>query len=614
MDGLDPELLIEFVNKGELPNFKKLMEMGSFKKLKTSHPPQSPVAWSNFITGNNPGKHGIYDFIHRDPKSYNIYLSTSKIINSRWNIKIGNWKIPIIRSKIELTRKGKPFWAYLEDSGIPAFIIKIPSSFPPDAKKARVLSGLGTPDIKGTNGEFSIYTDKLDTDFESVEGGNIYRVTIIDNSISTYIYGPINTLKKGHEQLKVKLKIFLSEDKNAILIKAGRKEISLKVGEWSNWIPLNFKVLGPLYSISAICRFYLKETSPHFKLYISPLNIDPSRPNIAISAPKNFSREIYKEIGYFYTQGLPLDSKVLTSGIFDRSDYLKQEALVWEERIKLFEYALNRFDDGVLFFYFTTTDMNQHLFYSAMDEKHPAYSDELNERFGDVIMKTYRRMDWILSKILGELDTNTLLIVFSDHGFAPFYKSFDINAWLYEKGYLKVIDERKIEKEDMLGNINWTETKAYGLGFNSIYLNIKGREKNGIVDEKDRLILSKKIAKELEEIIDPENNIHPIHRAYPGDKIYKGAYKNASPDICIGYNRGYRVSWQSAIGMVREDIISVNKDIWSGTHLISPELVPGILLTNRKIAIEEPDLRDLPVTILKEFNIICNMEGRNLFK
>jgi len=183
IDGLAPDTAFRMAMNGELPNIKKFLESGYLHKMNTTPPPQSPVAWSNFTTGNNPGKHGIYDFIHRYPETYTPYLSTSEKEPGGLYIKFGTWKIPLIPSRIVNARKGKPFWSYLEENNIPSFIIKIPSNFPPSGNTVRSLSGLGTPDIKGTNGEFSLYTNIEKVLSKDIEGGKIYPVSVVDGYV-----------------------------------------------------------------------------------------------------------------------------------------------------------------------------------------------------------------------------------------------------------------------------------------------------------------------------------------------------------------------------------------------------------------------------------------------
>ncbi|MFT5234145.1 MAG: putative AlkP superfamily phosphohydrolase/phosphomutase, partial [Candidatus Krumholzibacteriia bacterium] len=94
-DGMDPLLLQKFRDEGVMPNFDKFVaDGGEMKPLGTSTPPQSPVAWSNFITGRDSGGHGIFDFIHRDPQTLLPYFSASEAKGPTRFWRIGDWKIP----------------------------------------------------------------------------------------------------------------------------------------------------------------------------------------------------------------------------------------------------------------------------------------------------------------------------------------------------------------------------------------------------------------------------------------------------------------------------------------------------------------------------------------
>ena len=153
-DGMDPQLLERMMGEDKMPNFRHLKETGSFLPVQTSMPPQSPVAWANFITGLTPGGHGIFDFIHNDPKTMIPYLSTSETKPAGNTIKLGKWIIPLSGGEVLLLRKGKAFWEILEDKGIPTTVFRIPSNFPPVKTEGRALSGMGTPDIVGSYGTF----------------------------------------------------------------------------------------------------------------------------------------------------------------------------------------------------------------------------------------------------------------------------------------------------------------------------------------------------------------------------------------------------------------------------------------------------------------------------
>ena len=180
-----------------MPNFARLAAQGSFRRLTTSIPPQSPVAWSNMITGMNAGGHGVFDFIHRDPKTLQLYFSTSKVEGPKHSFHIGSWVIPLGSGSAEELRHGKAFWEILDEHGVPNYVYRIPANFPPIAAKGKTLSGMGTPDLRGTYGTFTFYTDDPTAAVGALEGGEIVQVEVKNNRVTTNLIGPDNTFRRN---------------------------------------------------------------------------------------------------------------------------------------------------------------------------------------------------------------------------------------------------------------------------------------------------------------------------------------------------------------------------------------------------------------------------------
>jgi len=603
LDGMDPHLLEMWMAEGKLPYFKRLRSLGGFKALGTSIPPQSPVAWSNFITGTDPGGHAIFDFIHRHPENYIPYLSTSETGEAKKTIKIGDYVLPLSGGEVNLLRKGRAFWQILEDYDIPATVFKIPSNFPPAETKQKTISGMGTPDILGTYGIFNYYTTESTELKEDIGGGRIHEVYVIGDRVEAKLSGPTNTFKKNRPESSIDLKIFLDPVNPVAKIVIPDHEFILKEGEWSNWKRVHFHMI-PTQSVSGICQFYLKQIRPHFKLYVSPINIDPGAAALPISTPKGYAEELEKKFGPFYTKGLPADTKALDHGVLDDGEFLKQDDFVLKEREEIFDYELSRFDSGLLFYYVSSTDQRQHMFWRLIDKEHPMYNPSLASKYGKTIENIYIEMDKMLAKTLEKVDKNTILMIMSDHGFTPFRRQFNLNTWLKENGYISLINEWKQGEEEFFLNTNWSGTKAYALGINSLYINQKGREGEGIIEPgagKEALV--REIAKKLEQITDPKTGERVILRAYVTKDVYRGPYTEEAPEIIIGYNRGYRSSWSNPLGRMPKNIFEDNKEKWSGDHCMDPSVIPGILLTNRKIKAKSPALYDLTPTILSIFGI-----------
>lgn len=610
IDGMDPNILTKMMNEGKMPTFAKLAKEGSFSPLGTSIPPQSPVAWSNFITGMDPGGHGIFDFIHREPENYLPFLSTSKTEAAEKTLKLGDWVIPLSGGKTSLLRKGKAFWQILEEHGIDTTIIKMPANFPPAESSGRSLSGMGTPDILGTYGTFSLYTDNPDKyEEKDITGGKVYPVNVYNNTVKAQILGPKNSFRKEQPDIVIDFTVHVDPENPVAKIVVQDREILLNVGEFSEWVQLKFVAVPYLESVSGICRFYLKQVHPDFELYLSPVNIDPLDPALPISTPKDYSADLAKELGCFYTQGFPEDTKAFSVDALGVEDYLKQTAIVLRERLAMYDYALDHFDSGLLFFYFCSLDQNSHMLWWLIDPKHPIYQKDLGEKYGHVLFDIYAQMDAVLEKAMRRVDNDTTLIVMSDHGFSPFYRCFNLNKWLKDNGYITLTDD---EEGEFYSNVNWLRTRAYGLGLNGLYVNQRGREGMGIVDASEKKALLDEIAQKLAEVRDPKTGEQVVLRLYQTQEVYKNPDERLAPDAIVGYSRGYRASWETAIGSFPKELITDNDDRWSGDHCMAAEVLPGVYLSNRKLKIASPSLYDITPAILLEFGIKPpeNMIGR----
>jgi predicted AlkP superfamily phosphohydrolase/phosphomutase len=615
MDGLDPLIAERLMREGELPNFTVLKERGDFRRLASSIPPLSPVAWSSFITGTDPGGHGIFDFIHRDPATLAPYLSTSRAEGASRTIKLGRWMFPLTGGRVELLRRGKAFWEILAAKGIPATVNGIPANFPPVGSAARSLSGMGTPDIQGTYGTFSFFTDSPPEDAEDLSGGQLFPVVAVDYQVEAALEGPVNTFREGGGTSKVEFAVSIDPEHHVAKIVIQGEEILLNEGEWSDWVRVEFPLIPFLKSVTGICRFYLKEVHPQFKLYVTPINLDPQAPALPISAPPSYAKELVRAIGPFYTQGMPEDTKALNGRILDEPEFLAQARSVLRERLAMLEYELKRFHAGVLFFYISSPDPIQHMFWGPMDTDHPAHDRAAGVLYGGTIKAVYQEMDRIVGRVLAEVDDRTTLIVMSDHGFAPFYRYFNLNTWLKDNGYLVLMATAEQGERSPFQDVDWQRTQAYGLGLNALYLNLQGREPMGSVPPGEKARLLDEIALRLLRVRDPVTHRHAVSRVYKASEVYSGPYVESAPDLIVGYNRGYRASSKTALGEIPAGLFGDNKEKWSGDHAMAAELVPGVLFSNKKVKVPDPALPDLAVTILAEFGIqpAEGMRGRPIF-
>ena len=611
IDGMDPILLQTFVDQGLMPNFERLIAEGSFSPLGTSIPPQSPVAWSNFITGMDPGGHGIFDFIHRDPKTYLPIFSTAEITEPEKFLHLGDWVIPMSKGQTLLLRKGVAFWQILDEHGIPYTIFRVPANFPPTESEQKTLSGMGTPDLLGTYGTFSFYTDDALWTEKDVSGGEVYLVSVENNTVRGELIGPVNSLKKDRPTLTVPFTVYVDPENESTKFTVGKEEFILQTGEWSDWIRVQFSVMGPLKGLSGIVRFHLRSIAPHFELYATPINLDPTAPALPISTPAGYSKEVAEKIGSFYTQGMPEDTKALEYGMLYDDEFVAQTENVMEERWRMLDVVLDDFDEGLLFFYISTIDQSCHAMWRNVDPAHPAHTDDMS--FEDRFEQLYVEMDSMLSVVRSRIPDDAVLIVMSDHGFAPYYQKFHLNTWLYQNGYLSLIRPEELGEHPLLGNVFWRRSKAYAVGINGLYINVLGRESKGIVREGAQYQqLIDEITEKLLAYRDPETGVQAITTVYQNKDIYHGDYAQDAPDLVIGYNRGYRGSDESALGTLTTRVLTPNLGKWTGDHCMDHNLVPGVLLSNRPITLDDPDLKDLPTTILNFYGIAPHpqMRGR----
>ena len=615
LDGLDPRGLERMMAHGKLPNFSRLREMGGYRHLGSSNPPQSPVAWATFISGRDPGAHGIYDFIQRDPKTYIPYLSIAKTIPAEKTISLGQWRVPLSGGEVKLLRRGRAFWDVLADRDVPAAAYRVPSNYPPQDTGVKQLAGLGAPDLRGTYGEFSFYTDGPPKPGREISGGGaVYQIQLLRGRATAQLYGPLNDLREGSPRSSVDFSIFADRDHDLCKISVQGRDVVLRKGEWSDWIPLRFEMIPHLKSLAGICRFFVKSVRPYLQLYVTPINIDPRDPALPITAPEGFAPELAEKLGPFYTQGFPHDVKALRHGILSDEEYLQQSDIAFGEERRMFELALNEFDQGLLFYYFATTDRTQHMFWRTMDPSHPAYDPSQPAALAAVIEDCYAAADKIVQQALEACDDQTTLVVLSDHGFAPYYRSFNLNSWLAQHDYLPGVQPWG-DGTDIFSNADWQRTLAYGLGFNCLYLNLAGREPYGIVGPEDRNLLEKQLVEQLREVRDPETGDRVIEDVYPGREIYTADESGRAPDLVVGYARGYRCSDDSVLGGVSDTLTGANTDKWSGDHCIDRSIVPGILLSNKHIAAERPALTDVTVSVLDEFgaNPAEGMSGKSIW-
>ncbi len=601
-DGMDYNLLNKFMKEGEeFPNFNKLIKEGTFSPLRSTEPPISPVAWSSFSTGVNPGKHNIFDFLATDRNTYMPKMSGSDIIPPKKFLKIGKYSIPISKGKVELMRKSKSFWKIVSSKGIFSSVLRIPYSFPPEKFYGLMLSGLGTPDLRGTQGSFSFYSNEKKSD-SGITEGIIQELTEVSKGVyNAVLKGPGNPFVKGSPSLEEKFTITVDKNRNGVLIKFGKEEFFVEKGKITEWKKVYFK--AGLIKIAGIAQYFLEDVDP-LKLYISPINIDPGSPSMAVSHPKIFSVYLSKLIGGYATLGMAEDTWALNERVLSEEGFIQQVYSYQEEREKMFWDTFKKFKKGLLVQVYEETDRIQHMFWRYLkDSGSPADKPSNESHIVNAILNSYKRMDEFLGRLIPKLGKNDLLMIVSDHGFNKVNRDFHLNSWLYKEGYL-VLKEGKKSSDKFYKDVDWSKSRAYGQGLHGIFINMKGREKQGIVspgEEAEKL--KEEIKIKLKSLKDTEKGDFIAKGVYKREELYKGPYMKNAPDIVIGYNLGYRVSPESAVNYVGDKIVSDNTRMWSGDHSFTRAFVPGIFFCNKKIKVDSPTIMDISPTILSAFGI-----------
>lgn len=585
MDGLDPQLLRGWMAEGILPSFARLEASGGLTPLQTSNPPQSPVAWSALATGMNPGQFGLFDFIHRDPATYTPYLSLLKEKKGR---------VPFGGTRYDLPRSGTPFWDVVTSAGVPAVVVRWPVTFPAHMEGGKLLAGLGVPDLLGGLGRHTLFTTRSPESGDEAAG----KVTVVERHgsvIDTQLPGPRGSGLRGDREATAAVRVEVSDD-GSVLLRLGEEHAQIQVGAWSDWMRVVY-VLDPIRRARGMCRFYLQQVEPELELYATAVVVDPRDPAFQISDPADYARELADEIGDYHTLGMAEDTKALSDGHLDPGAFLQQCEWILEERRAMLRLEMGRFRKGLLAVVIDQPDRVQHMFWREMDASHPQHNPQSPYR--DAIRDMYISLDGILGEVLDMLDSSTVLLVLSDHGFTSFGWTVDLNRWLIDAGYMSLADA-SVDGGDgttLYRNVDWSRTRAYALGFGSIYLNQAGREGEGVVTEGEVAQLKAEISQRLATLEDGGQRV--VRQVYDAARVYPGPHAPEGPDLVVGLQRGYRGSWETAIGGYRRDVLSPNEKQWSGDHCVDPELVPGVLLANCPLIPGMPRQADIGATVVE---------------
>jgi len=590
IDGLDPDVLQSLVDADLMPNFKAFIDAGSFHPFDIPNPAESPVVWASLATGKNPGQHGVFDFIGRDPESYlpRLALNAHKGHDE--------YTYPI---------RSQAWWDVTSEHNVPTTVLRWPMTFPPETVKGNVLPGLGVPDVRGNLGRHTYFTDVTPAADDPAKS-KVRVVKVQDGLVTAALEGPTEAGLTGNTTLEIPFTVRTGDDGKSAVIEVQGQRFALRKGEWTDFAELTFE--SSLFKkYRGLVRFHLESVREPFALYMTPVQLHPSDPVVAFTQPPGYGAELREKIGLYYTLGMPEDTTAFSDGHLTEEAFFNMCDQVDAQRRKMLLYELGRFERGALAFVFDTGDRIQHMTPWAPDWSVTPIGRYLIE------------FDKFFGTVLAKLPENTPVIIFSDHGFSTFRRAVDLNRWLVQNGYM-VLDEAAYKKREpgtngeLYSYVDWSKTRAYAVGFAGIFLNQEDREAKGTVTTEERAALIAEIRGKLATLKDPEGGADVVHATYSGEELYPGTHRDEAPDIVLGFNEGYRGAWQSAVGGVTDDVISDNDKKWQRDHIVDAELVQGTFITNFPLASDRPHAYDLAPTVLSLLGLPVpkDMEGRPL--
>lgn len=600
---------------GDLPNLARLRRDGAYRRLATTTPAQTPVAWSSFATGVNPGGHGIFDFLRHDPATYRPeaalygFERPSRFLPAR----------PVNR------RRGTAVWETLGDAGVPSIVLRHPCTFPPTKSiRGRILAGVGVPDLRGSFGTSTVYTSSAGvaessgapesaTAGRSADSEVVVPIRPVEGRVETHVEGPHG----GDGHLKCDVVLQFDPERRRVRIESGGADDQVEVeeGGWSDWLRVRFRA-GLLQTVRGRVRFHLVRAGEPHILYASPVNYDAEVPVHAISEPWDYAWELDRALDGYHTLGMAEDHAGLNNGRLSEEAFLVQCGDVRRERLAMMHYELERHDRGLFYCLFDTPDRVQHMFWRYREDDHPSNADFARDpAMARAIEDEYRACDDAVGQALAHTDDNTLFLVASDHGFTSFQRELHLNRWLHDHGYLALKEGAAPDSDAPsdgaggetfgpgLDRVDWSRTRAYALGLVGIHLNLEGREGEGTVSTADAPGVAAAIRRDLAGLGDPERGVEAVRGVELRADVYQGPYTAEAPDLIVQCAPGYRVSSATALGGVPGSVFSDNRKRWSGDHVVHPAAVPGVLFSSRPIPSEGPRIIDLAPTILEALGV-----------
>lgn len=390
IDGLDPDLVSQFMDQGKLPNMQKLSRQGALQRLETT-PSADVSAWASFATGTNPGKHGVF----------------------------GGETRPV--------RRGAAFWTLAGQAGVRSSVLMVPVTFPPeDVPNGELLAGWPTPDLRDAAGSYTYFASDVAQKDEGADaaGGIRHRLSFTGDIARSVLAGP--------QGLTLPISIFWNRTGKAATIEIDGASIRLEEGEWSKWIAVDFS--PRLFShLRGMVAFSLVRAASAFALYASPINWKADRPPAPLSSPARLASDLYERIGPYRTLGWAEATAALDAGLIDEKVFMDDVYRAFDDRAQIILQRVDSKTWDLLVGEVDSLDRVQHVMWRLMDPAHPAHDRTLATKYGDAVEHMYRRCDDLLGDVMKHAGPDTAIIVVSVHGEHGLTQTFDLNRWLAEE-------------------------------------------------------------------------------------------------------------------------------------------------------------------------------------
>jgi predicted AlkP superfamily phosphohydrolase/phosphomutase len=566
LDAFDAAVFERLYENGRLPNLARFVDTAGYHPFAVTNPPQSEVSWTSIATGLNPGGHGMFDFVHRNPTKYTPYVSLLPT------------QVGLTGTKFVPPHSARTIFDMAVSDGYPATTLWWPATFPARPQSPiRSLPGLGAPDIHGRLGVGTLFTTAVSR--TGRQGKTAVEPLVFHNGYyKGQIKGPVRRKKGQNEPLQCSFQLQILDDQSSQLVIDGQP-LPLTLGQWSPVVEIRFKV-NWLFSLKAVTRFILTQAGREPCLYALPLQVHPLHAPWHFAAPRGFVKQLWRDHGPFLTIGWPQDTTGLEDGCLTDDQFLTLCEEIMATRERIFMQQIDQFKEGVLAAVFDSLDRVQHMFWRDRP---------------DVVESWYQKLDGLVGRVEQRLQqpdkADTRLVIVSDHGFTDFAQKVHLNRWLQREGYLTSL---KDEPGGELSQVDWSQTQAYALGLNSLYLNLAGREGQGIVTPEQRTAVAEGLRQRLLDWRDEQGQA-VVKQAWLGEEAFDGPLTAYGPDLVVGYAPGFRASSQTGLGGWEREPLEANSDHWGADHCVAAAAVPGVIFASEGLAdFTQPSYRDIP--------------------